>query len=138
MTMRLYAGRDMLLKTGDGGSPQHFITVGAARLAAIDMTLDPAETTAPGDAAPTYAPAAGRAEVRVSVQGLFCGSAAEARIAAALRDKTPLDCQMIFPDGAVYAACFVIESLHIEGGHEGLAGFSAGLRQSGTGTWTTA
>lgn len=131
-------GRDLLLKIGDGGSPQAFHTLGAARMTAFDILNDTAETTAVGsDGAATHA-AAGTQNARVTLQGLFKDSVAESLLRQAALAPALQDYQLFFPNGDSYAAAFVVENYRREGTHDGLEGFAVTLLRSGAGSWTDA
>lgn len=131
-------GRDLLLKIGDGGSPQAFHTLGAARMTAFDLLNDVAETTAVGSGgAASYAPA-GTQNLRMTLQGLFKDSTAESLLRQAALSPAVKDYQLSFPNGDSYAAAFIVESYRREGSHEGLEGFAVTLLRSGSGSWTDA
>lgn len=131
-----YAGKDLLLKIGNGGTPQVFATLGAARTTAFEVATSAAEATPLGAVAPVYMPGAGRQEVRVALQGLFKDSAAEELLRAAAESGAAGDYQLIFPNGAVYDAAFVVESYRREGSYDGLEAFTATFLRSGPGSWT--
>lgn len=132
------AGRDLLLKISDGGTPAQFLTLGAARLTAFEMTQDAADVTPLGAAAPVYSSAAGRGDAVVSLQGLFKDSAAEEHLRGAADSGEGRAYKMIFPNGDVYTATFIVTAYRREGSHDGLESFAASLRRSGAGDWTLA
>lgn len=129
-------GRDLLLKIGDGGSPQAFHTLGAARMTAFDLLNEAVEDTAVGTTgAATYA-AAGTQNLRMTLQGLFKDSAGEALLRQAALAPAVQDYQLVFPNGDSYAAAFLVEAYRREGSHDGFEGFAVTLLRSGAGSWT--
>ena len=133
-----YAGKDLLLKIGDGGSPQAFLTLGAARATVFDIANDAADATPLGAAVPVYSAAAGRRDSRIALQGLFKDSAAEERLRSVANSGAVCDYKLVFPNGDVYAAALVVDSYRREGSHDGQESFSATFRRSGAGVWTLA
>ena len=132
-------GRDLLLKIGDGGDPEIFTTIGAAR--AMEMILDnnPADATAMDSNGVTVLQAdAGVQTFEVMLQGLFKDSAAEETLRAAAFERTANNYQLLFPNGDRYAARFVIGDYRRSGSYDGLESFTVTLLRSGAGTFTGA
>lgn len=136
--MSAQAGKHLLLKISDGGTPEAFLTLGAARVTAFDLTTDAADVTPLGAGVPVYDASAGRQEARITLQGIFKDSAAEARLRSAAESGGAVRYRLGFPNGDTYAADFIVESYRREGSHEGLETFAATFRRTGPGVWSTA
>ncbi len=137
--MTSYAGRNLLLKVGNGETPVVFLTLGAARATTFDVGNDVADVTLLGSGnAPSFSGEAGQRNLRVSLQGIFKDSAAEEKLRMLALAAAVARYQLIFPNGDTYEADFIVENYRREGSHDGLEMFSAGLIRSGDGIWTTA
>lgn len=130
-------GRDLLLKIGDGGSPESFSTVGAARTTALTLNNQPADATSMADAGlQAFEAGAGTQSMQIRLEGLFKDSTAEEALRAAAFDRAAKNYELYFPNGDKYAAAFVIDSYARTGAHDGLETFSISLLRSGGGTFT--
>lgn len=130
-------GRDLLLKIGDGGNPETFATIGAAR--ALSMTLDNRlvdATSMDGGGIQSLQGDAGVQSMQVVLQGLFKDAAAEESLRAAAFARTSKNYELLFPNSDKYAAAFVIESYARSGTHDGLEVFAVTLLRNGAGTFT--
>lgn len=130
-------GRDLLLKIGDSGSPETFTTIGAART--VEMTLDnhPADATPMNSSGMAVLQAdAGVQSLEIVLQGLFKDSAAEETLRTAAFSRTANNYQLLFPNGATYAARFVIGDYRRGGSYDGLESFAVTLLRSGPGTYS--
>lgn len=137
--MTTYAGRGLLLKISDGGETPSFLTLGAARTTAFDIVNDLAEITPLGSGgARFYSGVAGEANARIALQGIFKDSAAETHLRQVAELSAVRRYQLVFPNGDMYEADFLVENYRREGSHDGLEMFSAALMRSGDGVWTTA
>jgi TP901-1 family phage major tail protein len=130
-------GRDLLLKIGDGGSPESFTTIGAARTAAMSLNNQPVDATSIGDAGvQALAPDAGVQTMTLRLDGLFKDAAAEETLRAAAFGRTANNYELYFPNGDKYAAAFVVAEYARQGSHDGLETFSVTLLRHGAGTFT--
>ncbi|MBI1215686.1 MAG: hypothetical protein GC185_07700 [Alphaproteobacteria bacterium] len=130
-------GRDLLLKIGDGGAPETFTTIGAAR--AVAMTLDNApvdSTTMDADGIQSLSPDAGVQNMQLRLDGLFKDAVAEETLRAAAFGRTACNYLLQFPNGDSYTAAFVVMDYARSGAHDGLESFSVTLRRSGAGSFT--
>ncbi len=132
-------GRDFLLKIGDGGGPEVFTAIGAARTNAMVVNNNPVDDTAMGDAGvQSMVIDAGVQSLQINIDGLFKDDASEETLRLAAMDRTINNFQLAFPNGDVYEAAFVIQDYNRSGSYDGLESFSASLIRSGTGTFTAA
>lgn len=135
--MTSYKGRDLLLKIGNGGTPETFTTLGAARTVAMTLNNQPVDATTMDDGgAQVFEPAAGLQTMQLRLDGLFKDSTAEETLRAAAFARTRRNFELYFPNGDKYAAPFVVDNYTRGGAHDGLETFSVTLLRSGTGTFT--
>lgn len=129
--------RDLLLKIGDGGSPEVFTTLGAARAVTVSIDNVPADATAmDGSGGQSLQADAGIQSMDITLEGLFKDAAAEETLRAAAFARRARNYKLCFPNGDVYAAAFAVVSYQRGGSYDGLEGFSVTLRRSGGGTYT--
>ena len=132
-------GRDFLLKIGDGGGPETFTSIGAARTNAMVVNNNPVDDTAMGDAGVQSMVAdAGVQSLQINIEGIFKDAVAEEMLRAAAMDRTMNNFQLAFPNGDIYEAAFIIQDYNRSGSYDGLETFSASLMRSGSGTFTAA
>lgn len=132
-------GRDLLLKIGNGGTPETFATLGAARTVAMQINNQPLDATTMDDAGIVKLAAdAGAQAMSVKLDGLFKDAAAEEILRAAAFGRTVHNYRLYFPNGDYYQAAFVVESYSRGGSYDGLETFSVTLLRSGNGTFTAA
>lgn len=133
-------GRDFLLKIGDGAAPtENFTTIGAARTNALTINNNPLDATSMSDAGiQTMLADAGVQTMQITIDGLFKNAAAEEGLRAVAFARNANNFQMVFPNGDIYEASFVIAEYARSGAHDGLEIFSATLIRSGSGSFTPA
>lgn len=137
--MPSFKGRDFLLKAGDGGSPESFTTIGAARTNALSINNSPVDATSmENSGVQSLVADAGVQALQVTIDGLFKDSAAEELLRAAAFARTERNYQIIFPNGDTYEAAFVIQDYNRSGSYDGVESFSATLVRTGSGTFTPA
>lgn len=135
--MPIQKGRDLLLKIGDGGAPETFTTLGAARTVAMTLSNQLAETTATdGDGFQNVRADAGVQAMELTLEGLFRDAAAEETLRQAAFNRTVQNYQLLFPNGDMFAAAFAVSLYHREGSADGLEIFSVTLVRAGGGTFT--
>jgi TP901-1 family phage major tail protein len=137
--MPSFKGRDVLIKIGNGGGPETFATIGAAR--AVSMVLDnqPVDaTTMDGQGLQSLQSDAGVQSLQIRVDGLFKDAAAEETFRAQAFARSLKNYELIFPNDDKYAAAFAIENYTRGGAYDGIETFSATLRRSGDGVYTQA
>ncbi|MDI1228363.1 MAG: phage tail protein [bacterium] len=130
-------GRDLLLKIGDGGDPESFAALGAARTTAMTINNRPADaTTMDAGGIQKLIAAAGVQDMQVKLDGLFKDEMAEERLRSAAFNRTSDNYELCFPNGDKYAARFVVSEYARGGSYDGLESFSVTLLRSGAGTFT--
>lgn len=135
--MSIQNGRDLLLKIGDGGAPESFAALGAARTTAMSINNRPADaTTMDAGGIQKLIAAGGVQDMQVKLDGLFRDAAAEERLRGAAFNRTAHNYELCFPNGDKYAACFVVADYARGGSYDGLESFSVTLLRSGAGIFT--
>ena len=86
----------------------------------------------------TFISDAGTQTMEISIDGLFKDSAAEEVLRLAAFDRIENNYQLVFPNGDMYEAAFVIQNYSRTGSHDDVETFSATLTRSGHGTFTKA
>lgn len=130
-------GRDLLLKIGDGGAPETFSTIGAARAAEVILNNQPVDaTTMDGAGIQSLAPDAGVQTLEITLEGLFKDAAAEETLRVTAFNRTQKNYQMFFPNGDMIAGAFVVRNYQRAGQYDGLETFSVTLARSGSSTYT--
>ena len=130
-------GRDLLLKVGNGGAPETFSTIGAARTAALTINNQPVDnTTMDGGGFQGLQADAGVQTMQVSLEGFFKDAAAEESLRAAAFNRSLNNYELLFPNGDKYAAAFVVQDYRRGGSHDGLETFAVTLVRNGGGAFT--
>jgi TP901-1 family phage major tail protein len=135
--MSIQNGRDLLLKIGDGGAPESFAALGAARTTTMSINNRAGDaTTMDAGGIQKLTAGAGVQDMQVKLDGLFKDAAAEERLRSAAFNRTAHNYELCFPNGDKYAACFVVSEYARGGSYDGLESFSVTLLRSGAGTFT--
>jgi len=129
-------GRDLLLKIGNGADPEVFTTLGAARTVSMLLNNQPIESTTMGDGGfQGLSAAAGIQALEPTLEGLFKDAAAEEALRLSAFERTAKNYQLLFPNGDLFEAFFVIHDYRRGGSFDGLETFSVTLGRSGGGTF---
>ena len=129
-------GRDLLLKIGNGASPEVFTTLGAARTLALSVNNNPVDITALNSNGLQELQADGGVQnLTLNLEGLFKDAAAEEALRLAAFNRSSKNYQLIFPNGHILSGAFIVSSYHREGSYDGLETFTAVLQRSGMSTY---
>lgn len=131
--MAAQRGRDVLLKIGDGGSPEAFTAVAGLRARTISLNAKAVDAT-DGDSAGRWRELLAGAGVRsaaVSGAGVFRDAAADALIREAFFAQAARTWRLTVPDFGVLEGPFLVSSLEYAGEHEGEATFALSLASAG-------
>lgn len=130
-------GRDLLLKIGDGADPEVFTTIGAARTVSISLNNQLVDNTMmDGNGFQSMQADAGVQTMELTLEGLFRDAAAEEDLRLSAFNRTVRNYKLLFPNGDLYAAAFVIHEYKRGGSFDGLETFSIALVRTGSGTFT--
>lgn len=131
--MAAQAGKDMLLKIGDGADPQGFTTIAGLRAKTISLnarTIDATHADSPGRWRELIA-GAGVRSASVSGAGIFVDSAADETARSVFFEQAKRDWQLIIPDFGVIEGAFLVTALEYSGRHDGEAAYSLSLASAG-------
>ncbi len=131
-------GKDLLLKLGDGGTPETFATVAGLRAKTISLnarTVDATDADSP-NAWRELMPGAGVKAASVSGSGLFKDAASDAAVRTAFFQQTADNWQVVIPDFGELEGPFLIASLEYSGRFDGEAQYAITLASAGALTFT--
>jgi TP901-1 family phage major tail protein len=126
-------GRDVLIKVGDGGSPETFATVAGIRAKTIALSagqVDATTSESPGAWRELIA-GAGVKKVEVSGAGVFKDAASDERVRAVYFAGHAANCRLVVPDFGTLSGPFVVSELSYGGEHDGEATFAIRLASAG-------
>lgn len=126
-------GRDVLIKIGDGASPEVFSTVAGVRAKTISLNARSVDGTS-GESPSAWREliaGAGVKSASVSGAGVFKDTSSDAAMQAAFFAQAVRNFQLVIPDFGVIEGPFLIESLDYSGDHDGEAAFAVTLASAG-------
>ena len=126
-------GKDILLKIGDGASPQAFTTVAGLRARTISLnakTVDATDSDSAGRWRELLA-GAGVKSASVSGAGIFRDAASDALIREAFFAQEARTWRLVVPDFGVLEGPFLVAALEYAGEHEGEATYALTLASAG-------
>ena len=126
-------GKDLLLKIGDGGAPETFVTVAGLRARTVSLNARTVDVT-DGDSAGRWRELLAGAGVRsaaVSGQGVFRDAASDALIREVFFSQAARRWRLIVPDFGPLEGPFLVLALEYAGEHEGEASFALSLASAG-------
>ncbi|RYG30520.1 MAG: phage major tail protein, TP901-1 family [Burkholderiales bacterium] len=130
-------GRDVLIKIGDGGSPETFVSVAGIRARTISLSAGLVDaTTAESPLAwRELAAGAGAKRAEVAGSGVFKDAASDARMRVAYFNGEAPRFRLVIPNFGVMEGSFVISELSYSGEHDSEAGFALRLVSAGVVTF---
>ena len=131
--MAAQKGKDILLKIGDGETPEVFTTVAGLRARTISLNARSVDAT-DSDSAGRWRELLAGAGVRqasVSGAGVFRDTASDALIRAAFFAQSADNWQLIVPDFGTLTGPFLVAALEYAGEHEGEATYAITLASAG-------
>lgn len=140
--MSQQTGRLLLIKMGDGASPEVFTSVCGFRARNFNMSNSEVDTTVPdcedpgGPVQKTSIP--GIADRTFSGSGLFDNDEVGKDVADAARLGTVNTFQVIVPGYGTFEGPYIVTEFTFDGEMEGNLGFSATFKPSGALTFTAA
>lgn len=126
-------GRDVLIKIGDGGSPEVFITVAGIRAKTISLNARTVDGTS-GESTNAWREliaGAGVKSASVSGAGVFKDEASDAQIQQVFFAQSARNFQLVIPGFGALQGAFLIESVDYTGDHDGEAAFAITLASAG-------
>ena len=136
--MAAQKGKDILIKIGDGASPEAFTTVAGIRTRTLSLNAKTVDAT-DSDSTDQWRElltGAGVKSMAVSGSGVFRDAASDAMMQAAFFAQSTPNWQLVIPAFGTIAGAFQIAALEYAGQHEGEATFSISLASAGALTFT--
>ena len=126
-------GRDVLIKIGDGGAPEAFVTVAGIRARSIALNARSVDGTSSesADAWRELIAGAGVKSATVSGAGVFKDAASDALLQQAFFAQAARNFQLTIPSFGVLSGSFLVEALEYAGDHDGEASFAVTLASAG-------
>ncbi len=122
-------GKDLLLKLGDGGSPETFATVAGLRAKTISLNarvVDATDADSP-NAWRELMPGAGVKSASIAGSGLFKDSASDAAVRAVFFAQTADSWRIVIPDFGTLEGRFLVAALEYSGRFDGVAQYAVTL-----------
>lgn len=138
--MAAQKGSDMLLKVGDGGSPEAFTALAGLRTKNLQLNAETVDITN-SDSANKWREllaGAGIKSASVSGSGVFKDAAPDETVRASLFAGTIKNYQIVIPDFGTMEGAFQISSLQYAGEHNGEATHEVSLESAGEITFVAA
>jgi TP901-1 family phage major tail protein len=130
--MTAQRGKDMLVKIGDGGSPEAFTTVAGLRTRTISLNAREVDAThAESNGWRELLGAAGVRQASVSGAGVFLNDAAAEQIRATFFAGAIRNFKLVIPGMGELTGPFLIANLDYAGEHDGEATISLALASAG-------
>jgi TP901-1 family phage major tail protein len=132
-------GRDVLIKIGDGGAPETFVTVAGIRAKTISLNARAVDGTS-GESPEAWREliaGAGVKSASVSGAGVFKDAGSDALIQQSFFSQSVRSFQLVIPDFGVLEGPFLIEALDYSGDHDGEAAFAITLASAGALSFTS-
>lgn len=137
--MTAQRGKDMLVKIGDGGSPENFTTVAGLRTRTISLNAREVDAThSESNGWRELLADAGIRQASVSGAGVFLNDAAANQIRGAFFSGAIPNFRLVIPGMGELSGPFMIANLDYAGEHDGEAAFSMALASAGAVTFTAA
>ena len=127
------AGRDLLVRIGEGGDPPVFTAMAGLRIKTFALNAKTVDVTT-ADSAEGWRELLAGAGVKtcsVSGTGVFVSAAADARVRQAFFDQSAQDWQLVIPGFGTLTGPFILASLDYAGRHDREASWSLSLASAG-------
>lgn len=127
------AGRDVLIRLGDGASPEGFVTVAGIRTKTFSLKAPAADATAADSPEGWREMIAGAGVKTVSVKGagVFKDAASDARMRQVFFDGEAVNTELVVPDFGILSGAFIVDELKYGGAHDGEATMEITLESAG-------
>ena len=135
--MAAQKGKSVLIKIGDGGSPETFATVGGLRSSTITLNDEMVDVTNKDSSnVREILAGAGVNSVTLSGSGVFTDSASEVSVRGKMGAATFSNYQFVMPGLGTYEGAFQLTSLEYAGEYNGEATYSMTFESSGAVTFS--
>ncbi len=135
--MTAQRGRDLLIRLGDGGSPESFSSVAGLRATSLAFNAQAVDVTN-ADSAGMWRELleGGVKSASLSGSGVFKDAASDAALRQVFFDGTTANYQVVVPGFGTVAGPFRITQLQYDGPHDGEVKVSLALASAGALTFT--
>jgi TP901-1 family phage major tail protein len=130
--MTTQRGRDLLLKIGDGGSPESFASVAGLRARTLAFNSTNIDVTNADSGGWRELMADGVQSAAISGSGVFKDAASDEALRAAFFAGTAPNWQVVIPGFGTVAGPFRITSLQYDGPHDGEVKIALSLASAGS------
>jgi TP901-1 family phage major tail protein len=133
-------GKDLLIKIGDGASPENFTAVAGLRATTLGFNAQSVDVTN-ADSADMWRElldGGGVKSASISGSGVFKDAASDGALRSAFFDQTLCNWQIVIPGFGTVAGPFKIGSLQYDGPYDGELKLSLSLASAGALTFTGA
>ena len=136
--MAAQKGSAMLMKVGNGGSPETFTTIGGLRSTSLTINNESVDVTNKDSSNNrTMLAAAGVQSISVSGSGVFTDAASETTIKTNVLADTIDNYQFLVPDFGTFTGGFQVTSVEYAGEFNGEVTYSMSFESSGSITFAT-
>ncbi|HVZ70432.1 MAG TPA: phage major tail protein, TP901-1 family [Rhizomicrobium sp.] len=137
--MSAQKGKDLLIKIGDGGSPETFTTVAGLRATTLAFNAQTVDITN-ADSANAWRELldGGVKSATISGNGVFKDAASDESLRAAFFNQTLPNFQIVIPSFGTVQGPFKIASLQYDGPYDGEVKISLSMASAGALTFTGA
>jgi len=136
--MAAQKGSALLMKIGDGSSPEAFTTIGGMRSTSMTLNDEMVDVTNKDSGrARTLLAQGGVNSMTVSGSGVFTDSASETTLRAKFDVAALTNYQFLVPDFGTYTGAFQLTSLEYAGEYNGEVTYSFTFESSGALTFAT-
>jgi len=138
--MSAQKGKDLLIKIGNGATPEVFTTVAGLRATTLAFNAQNVDVTN-SDSADMWREllaGAGVKSATISGSGVFKDAASDAALRTAFFNQALCNWQIVIPDFGTVSGPFKLASLQYEGPYDGELKLSLSLASAGALTFTAA
>ena len=136
--MAAQKGSALLMKIGDGASPEVFTTIGGMRSTSISMNDEMVDiTNKDSGRARAILAQAGVNSMTISGSGVFTDSASETTLEGKFDSSTLSNYQFLVPDFGTYTGSFMLTTLEYAGEYNGEVTYSFTFESNGAITFAT-
>lgn len=126
-----YAGKDLLLKLGNGNSPQTYTTIAAQRSTSLTINNEVIDVTDKDDSRWMKKIEGGLRSMSLSCSGLVNDSASAVTLTNIAVQGKIHEFQIVFADGQTFTGPFLLTSFEASGEHTDAQQYSITLESAG-------
>ncbi|HEV2561922.1 MAG TPA: phage major tail protein, TP901-1 family [Rhizomicrobium sp.] len=138
--MSAQKGKDLLIKIGDGGSPETFATVAGLRATTLAFNAQSVDVTNADstDMWRELLAGGGAKSATITGSGVFKDAASDESIRSTFFNQTTPNLQIVIPSFGTVQGAFKVSSLQYEGPYDGELKINLSLASAGALTFTGA